>query len=82
MHLFENKLSLASLAFGILAVITGYFWRADLGFSYLGIPAIVIGAVLLSKMQKRNQRGMITTRLVAILGMIFGILPLLFLFTQ
>ena len=80
MHLFENKLSIASLVFGILAVIVGFFWRADWGFSYLGIPAIVTGAILLSKMQKHNQKGMFATRLVAILGMIFGILPLLFLF--
>jgi uncharacterized membrane protein HdeD (DUF308 family) len=80
MQLFENKLAIASLLLGVLAVGCFVLFGPQIAFIYLGIPAIVTGAILLSRIRKRKDKAKIVALCEAILGIVLGVLPLAFIF--
>jgi hypothetical protein len=51
MQLAENKLAIASLVLGILAMTGNLLLGPVIAFSYLGIPAIVAGTIALSRIR-------------------------------
>ena len=80
MQLFENKLAIASLILGILAMGCHLLFGPQIAFSFLGIPAIVTGAILISRIKKHIHKGRILALCEAILGIVLGFLPLAFIF--
>jgi multisubunit Na+/H+ antiporter MnhB subunit len=69
---------MASLILGILATASFELFGPVIAFSYLGIPAIVTGAILLSRIKKPNRKEKIVPICEAILGIILGVVPLAF----
>jgi hypothetical protein len=80
MQLIQNKLAVASLILGILALVSVIWFGPVIAFSYLGIPAIVTGAILLSRIKRQSHRGRAVAICEAILGIILGVLPLAYTF--
>ena len=80
MPLIQNKLAAASLVLGILAMISVVWFGPVIAFSYLGIPAIVTGAILLSRLKRQSHKGRVVAVCEAILGIILGVLPLAYTF--
>ncbi len=78
MLLFQNKLAIASLVLGILAMVCVELFGPVIAFSYLGIPAIVTGAILLSRIKNQRFDGRVVAMVEAIIGIILGVLPLAF----
>jgi hypothetical protein len=76
MKLFEHKLAIVSLVLGVLAMGTVVLFGPLIACSYLGIPAIVIGAILLSRIRSHSSAGWLPAIFEAILGIIFRILQL------
>jgi uncharacterized membrane protein HdeD (DUF308 family) len=78
MRLFEHKLAIVSLVLGVLAMGAVIVFGPVIAFSYLGIPAIVTGAILLSRIGSHSSDGRLPAMFEAILGIILGVLPLAF----
>ncbi len=78
MKLFEHKLAIASLVLGVLAMGGVVLFGPVIAFSYLGIPAIVTGAIFLSRIRNHRRDGRLPAMFEAIMGIILGILPLAF----
>jgi len=80
MQLRQNKLAIASLVLGILAMVCVVLFGPVIAFIYLGIPAIVTGTILLSRIRKQSRKGRTIATCEAILGIILGVLPLAYTF--
>ncbi|HVM70901.1 MAG TPA: hypothetical protein VMT91_04025 [Anaerolineales bacterium] len=77
----EHRLAALSAGLGLLANIVSFaFLGAYMGFTYLGIPAIVIGVICLMRESKlRNLRHPPGTFL-AIAGIVLGVMPIILTF--
>ena len=70
----QNPIATISLVLGLLAMLGSIILGPDTAFLYLGIPAIVTGAIALSRIRKGRGKGIV----LAIFGIGLGFLPILF----
>jgi len=75
MQLIQNKLAIASLVLGILAMVCVLLGPV-IAFSYFRIPTIVAGEILLSRIKRQSRKGRTIATSEAVLGIVLGVLPL------
>jgi uncharacterized membrane protein HdeD (DUF308 family) len=78
MRIFEHKLAIAFLVLGVLAIGSVALFGPVIVLGYLGIPAFVTGAILLSRIGSHGSDGRLPAMFETILGIILGVLPLAF----
>jgi len=76
----ENRLATLSLVLGILETAIFFILAGSNVFIYLGIPAIAIGVISLMHYREQHHHIHLAMIAIPIVGIILGILPILFTF--
>ena len=77
----ENRLATTSVALGILGIAVFFLLYGSVDvFLYLGIPAIVTGAISLMRLKKQRDHRHLASIALPVTGIILGLLPIFFTF--
>jgi hypothetical protein len=73
----ENRLATTSVILGMLAIVIFFMIPGVVNvFLYLGIPAIVTGAVSMMRLRKKRVRSHIASVVLPITGIVLGVLSM------